>query len=248
MLSWLRDNGCRLNPYCLHTSAAAGGSVALLTWLQEEEGYQYNDSTLLAAAQHGRLDACKFLFALDSCGHNDEVVTAACHGGHFETVKWLLEAGAAYSYSGVYTSAAYSGSVELMEYLLKDAEADLAETDYTLPQMLTRMLAQAGAGSRANLAAVQWLRQQGAAWPTKLSDADEQSVWSGEVLAWARKQGCTAPVPEIWEEPEYDSDASYPGHRSGEYDEYRSQGYYTREEWEDGMYSPPDSQDGDWDE
>eukprot|EP00953_Heterococcus_sp_UTEX-ZZ885_P016771 9409-Heterococcus_DN1.PRE.3 len=40
------------------------------------------------------------------------------------------------------------------------------------------------------LAAAQWLREQGAEWPTALS----LRYWKGEVLAWARAEGCTTPI------------------------------------------------------
>jgi hypothetical protein len=57
-------------------------------------------------------------------------------------------------------------------------------------QLLTQMLNTAGAFR--HLAAVQWLRQQGAQWPPVLRLCDKR--WGRDVITWARQQGCTAPT------------------------------------------------------
>jgi hypothetical protein len=48
------------------------------------------------------------------------------------------------------------------------------------------------AGSCNHLAVAQWLRQHAAEWPTELR-FDVYS-WSGDVLQWARDEGCTSPT------------------------------------------------------
>jgi hypothetical protein len=58
-------------------------------------------------------------------------------------------------------------------------------------ESLTAMLN--AAGSHGHLAAAQWLRQQGAAWPAVLR-VNRDYWWSGAVLAWARAEGCTSPT------------------------------------------------------
>jgi hypothetical protein len=50
------------------------------------------------------------------------------------------------------------------------------------------------AASHHHLAAAQWLRQQGAEWPTVLR-FDMQS-WDTDVLQWARDEGCTSPTTD----------------------------------------------------
>jgi hypothetical protein len=57
------------------------------------------------------------------------------------------------------------------------------------------MLNAAGAYSR--LEAAQWLRQQGAEWPTVLQYHDHPVVitWHGRTLDWARSEGCTSEAP-----------------------------------------------------
>jgi hypothetical protein len=44
------------------------------------------------------------------------------------------------------------------------------------------------AGSHNQLAAAQWLKEQGAQWPAVFG----WQRWSDEVLEWARAEGCTA--------------------------------------------------------
>jgi hypothetical protein len=57
------------------------------------------------------------------------------------------------------------------------------------PAVRTRMLNAAAAHDQ--LAAAQWLRQQGAEWPDQLRN--DLLFWTGETLAWARSEGCTSP-------------------------------------------------------
>jgi hypothetical protein len=49
------------------------------------------------------------------------------------------------------------------------------------------------AGVYGHLRIVQWLREQGAAWPEVLQSENSRQ-WGGEVLVWMREQGCTAPI------------------------------------------------------
>jgi hypothetical protein len=53
------------------------------------------------------------------------------------------------------------------------------------------------AGAYNKLLAAQWLRQHGAEWPTLLQYQYafcEARIWSDDVIAWARAEGCTAPT------------------------------------------------------
>jgi hypothetical protein len=80
--------------------------------------------------------------------------------------------------------AAQGGSIAVMQYLIQEGIASTAA-------QLTKMLLEAGLSRR--LQAAQWLRQQGAQWPTKLRNT-VGFTWQGEVLAWARAEGCTSPT------------------------------------------------------
>jgi hypothetical protein len=50
------------------------------------------------------------------------------------------------------------------------------------------------------MAAAQWLRQQGAEWPAVLGKFHIK--WSGTLLQWARREGCTSELPAdiVWEQ------------------------------------------------
>jgi hypothetical protein len=65
-----------------------------------------------------------------------------------------------------------------------------------LPQgglRLTAMLNWAGAAG--NLTAAKHMRQHGAAWPDVLDGGGgSRKPWRGEVLEWARAEGCTSPT------------------------------------------------------
>jgi hypothetical protein len=39
-----------------------------------------------------------------------------------------------------------------------------------------------------------WLRQSGAAWPQVLANAENNRCWCAAAVAWARAEGCAAPV------------------------------------------------------
>jgi hypothetical protein len=72
----------------------------------------------------------------------------------------------------------------------------LAHFPDTSAEVLSSMLNAAGAND--HLATAQWLRQQGAEWPSALLFTSvcgwDWVEWSGETLAWARAEGCTSPT------------------------------------------------------
>jgi hypothetical protein len=83
----------------------------------------------------------------------------------------------------VCTAAAKGGSTDILQYLQQ-------QVVFTA-ELLTAMLNAAGAHSK--LAAAQWLLQQGAEFLCSVY-IGYATCWSGEALAWARAQGCTAPA------------------------------------------------------
>jgi hypothetical protein len=76
-----------------------------------------------------------------------------------------------------------SRCTELLQYMLDAGEL----TDAAL---LMEVLLLAGRNNK--LAVAKWLRQHGAQWPPKLYRSYDS--WRGEVLAWARAEGCTSPA------------------------------------------------------
>jgi hypothetical protein len=59
--------------------------------------------------------------------------------------------------------------------------------------LLTDTLADAGC-NESNLPLAKALRQLGAAWPQVLADAVMNDCWCDAAVAWARAEGCAAPV------------------------------------------------------
>jgi hypothetical protein len=84
------------------------------------------------------------------------------------------------------TEAADYGCTDILDFVLEQAEVLDAE-------LLTDTLNYVGSFYR--LPVVQWLRQHGAEWPAVLGFGRRYChQWGGETLAWARAQGCTAPI------------------------------------------------------
>jgi hypothetical protein len=79
-------------------------------------------------------------------------------------------------------SAADAGSAAVLACLQQQG---MLATDAAALTMLLDI-----AGMHSRLAAAQWLRQQGAEWPSRFN----WFPWKNEVLAWARAEGCTTPT------------------------------------------------------
>jgi hypothetical protein len=107
----------------------------------------------------------------------------AAEHGYLSILRWAHEQGMIRDVQGVRVAAANSGQLPVIEYMLDIEPAATAA-------QLTEMLNMAGAWNR--LEAVQWLRQQGAEWPTVLSYNGYE--WVHGTLQWARDEGCTSPV------------------------------------------------------
>jgi hypothetical protein len=72
------------------------------------------------------------------------------------------------------------------------------------PVLSTDTLADAGCDER-DLPLAKVLRLRDAAWPQQLANADKNCCWCAAAVAWARAEGCTAPVLTVDAE-ETDSD------------------------------------------
>jgi hypothetical protein len=156
-------------------------------WLLQQGAVQLTCDTMRTAAQWGRLQLCQWLRAAE-CEWDHTVCSAAAHGGHVSTLRWLMTNGCPWTVETLYTSAidctaASNSAVAVLQLLLEQGVlADAA--------VLTSALNYAGAKNK--LAAAQLLKQQGAEWPAVLYCSGVS--WSGESLAWARAEGCTAPT------------------------------------------------------
>jgi hypothetical protein len=162
--------------------AARCNTLAAVQFLRAQ-GCPWDAGVFSAAAARGDTDMCAYLHA-EHCPWNGAVCYQAALNGHASTLRWLHEHGCPLMVDHVDPPAAQSGSVEVLVYLQQQRQGASFTTD-----QLTEMLNIAGAHNK--LAAAQWLKQQGAEWPAVLSYGEP---WSGDVLSWARAEGCTAPT------------------------------------------------------
>jgi hypothetical protein len=90
---------------------------------------------------------------------------------------------------GVYL-AAWSGHIDILEFVIKQGEVIDAG-------LMTEALN--CAGSHNQLQTAQWLRERDAQWPAELgyNRFGEQFIWSDDMIAWARAEGCTAPAMQL---------------------------------------------------
>jgi hypothetical protein len=81
-------------------------------------------------------------------------------------------------------------SVTVMAYMLAEQQQQEIEIDAAARTALLAVMLRA-AGANGKVAAAQWLRAQGAAWPARLQYTfnHKQQQWSGAVLEWARSEG-----------------------------------------------------------
>jgi hypothetical protein len=112
-----------------------------------------------------------------------------------DMLHWLIESGCPWDPSELCDKMLDSAVdnvdiIPVLEYLL-NAGALSAE-------LLTSTLKTAGINDLLWLA--QWLREHGAEWPHVLYTYDygsEARAWRGELLAWARAEGCDSPTEEF---------------------------------------------------
>jgi hypothetical protein len=143
---------------------------------------------------------CKYLRSID-CAWDAATCERATAGGHLDTLCWLRDNGCPWNVREVCTTAASGGFTNILDYVVEQGEVLNAE-------LLTDALNRASSNSK--LPAAQWLRQRGAQWPAVLGCVEgDLPSWSGESLAWARSEGCTAPLPAPASETDSDLGSEY---------------------------------------
>jgi hypothetical protein len=177
---------CELCSWLVHSSlvdAAGSGNIDTVKWLQQQFGARLSGKAMSSAASGGHMPMCEYLHS-QQCPWTSHACSSAAGGGYIEMLRWLREHGCPWHTQDMLIFAAQGGSIAVMQYLIQEGIASTAA-------QLTKMLLEAGLSRR--LQAAQWLRQQGAQWPTKLRNT-VGFTWQGEVLAWARAEGCTSPT------------------------------------------------------
>jgi hypothetical protein len=181
LVKWLLSAGCPFQASSMCEGAASSGSIEMMVYARQR-GCELNAGVMQAAAEKGHLSMCQYLLS-EGCAWDAAASNWAAYSGHLDTLRWLREHGCPLLAADACIHAAEGGHIDTIHYLL-------LELAPATPELLRDMLA--AAGTFAELAAVQWLRQQGAEWPDVLQHRDVG--WKQNCLAWARQQGCTAPT------------------------------------------------------
>jgi hypothetical protein len=186
VLQRLRELACAWDCAQLCSRAAVEGLLQVLQWAQQQ-GAVFTANTMAEAAMCGHTAVCAYLHA-QQCPVNATACAAAASCRQAGSLQWLLEHGCPYDARALWTVAAENGDISTLRCLQQQGVA-------AFPAAMTTLLFTAGVHS--HLAAAQWLRAAGAAWPAVLMredpDGDEEQ-WEGAVLQWARAAGCTSPL------------------------------------------------------
>jgi hypothetical protein len=95
MLRWAREHGCPWFDDDILQMAASSGNTALTAWVMQQPGVLRNSQAIFAAATHGHVAVCDYLFSkqLPLPAHNELACNTAAERGHTETLRWLHEHG-----------------------------------------------------------------------------------------------------------------------------------------------------------
>ena len=155
-LRWLAEEHQVPLPRDIASSAAIGGSVEMLTWLQSK-GFKPDLDTMVAAAKAGRLPAVQFLHSL-GVEWDEDTACEVAERGHFELLRWILANGCPLGHTddlqddaqNLGDHAGHGGHVEMLSWLQEQYSVD-----YRTTQALQR------AAYSGHVAAMGWLMMQG---------------------------------------------------------------------------------------
>jgi hypothetical protein len=175
-LQHLRSEGCDWSAAGIAYEAARGGSIAVVEWLRQQQGVEFNAEMLAGAARSG-IAMCEHLRSAGCDWHSDAPFQAAL-SADVGTLRWLRERGCPWNIREICYWVARFGHTAILDYVL-------AQEGVLDAEVLTRALD--GAGLEGQLQTAQRLRQHGAEWPAVLQ-------WRRSTIRWAREQGCTSPT------------------------------------------------------
>jgi hypothetical protein len=185
LLQLLHTGGCDWDSEDTARDAASSGSLETVKWLRQQQGIEINAGVMAAAARMGQIAMCEHLRSI-GCEWGTSACEDAAIYGEINMLRWLRQNGCPWTVRTVCMHAAYNGCTEILDYVVEQGEVLDAE-------LLTEALN--CAGSHNNLPAAQWLRQRGAQWPADLYYYQYESCHChGDTLAWARAEGCRAPL------------------------------------------------------
>ena len=192
MLKWAHEHGYSWDSTDICKSAVYSHNAELMAWLVQQPGVELTADVMATAAQSGDKAMCELLLA-NQCPLDVQCCLCAAQAGihkhgNFELLRWFRQHNCPWWVEDLAHQAAQDGSIALLEYMQQEG------VEFTV-ELLTELLSVAGAFNRLTLAKL--LREQGAEWPAELraqGDYYEDDQWSGDVLEWARAEGCDSPL------------------------------------------------------
>jgi hypothetical protein len=166
LLCWCHEHDCPWEASKAATYAAESGNIELMAWVLQQPDTQLSEHVMFAAVATGDIPICQYLRA-QQCPWDAHSTCLAASDRDVDLLRWLLDNGCPFNANRLIESAAQGGSVEVLAFLQQRGILEHA-AHYN------------------ELAAPQWLRNQGAQWPTDLG----WDLWRGDdVLVWARSEG-----------------------------------------------------------
>jgi hypothetical protein len=158
--------------------------------------------TMCAAAQSGRLHACKYLHSV-GCP-SEGCMQMAAEVAQWRIVRWMLENGYDTDPTLILPYAAMDADCFTMCLVLYKAasrpNSPLSVQFFLKAEQHYEEMLQI-AGAHGNLEVAIWLRARGTRWPHLLqrtaSTTDATTTytpWTAEMVTWARAEGCTSPL------------------------------------------------------
>jgi hypothetical protein len=180
LVRWCYEHGCPWDASRAAIYAAHSSNVELMSWVLQQPGTQLCMNVMCVAVWQSSAAMCQYLHTQ----HCPWSVTSSWHAankGDVDLVRWLIDNGCPFHARELCMAAAQAGRTEVLDCLQQQGILESAEH-------LTASLSTAACYSQ--LPAAQWCREHGADWPATLS----QREWCGELLQWARAEGCTSPI------------------------------------------------------
>jgi len=185
VLKWLRSRDVQWS--WTYSSAAKGGSLEMLKWLNAE-GLSVSDKELSLAAERGDMEIMQYLlpenwFDPDRTDYDSSanVCAGAAFGGSLQMAQWLHEQGAEYESDVISSAAAQKGDMAMLKWL------ETQDCDFT------RQTFEAAALS-GSVEVLEWLKKKGCRWNEDMMCETAAQEGHLDALKWLRNEGC--PVNE----------------------------------------------------
>jgi hypothetical protein len=186
MLSQLESLGfmCDYSDWRLTAAAAGSKNVELMQWLNRNKDLCL-EADIPAMRAAIRSDCVPMVEYIHSQGYklHKDLIMIAIEADQFEALSWLNTQKCPSTGTPSVVLAARCGAMRILQRIFELIGDAMVPHSHKLLN---------AAGACGMLEAAQWLRSQGAEWPPVLREKGKS--WCGEVLAWARAQGCESPV------------------------------------------------------